>query len=82
MKMGAWSSTDFLMPMEDSDGDLVYTYMRHKSDGAMLDPCGHLALFKFVNGNAWGFAEGPDGDCAMPRQPHHAPHMAVTWSTR
>lgn len=59
---GAWSSTDFL-PMEDSDGDLVYTYAA-EIDGAMLDPM-DTALFKFVNGNVWDFAEGPDGDCTI-----------------
>lgn len=57
---GAWSATDFLA-MDDSDGDLIYTYVA-QMDGAMLEPA-DTALFKFVNGNVWDFAEGPEGEC-------------------
>ena len=56
-----WDGTNFLM-MDDSDGDLIYTYTA-QVDGAMLDPVDTLQ-FKFVNGNAWGFDESPEGECA------------------
>jgi len=56
-----WDGSNFLM-MDDTDGDMVYTYVA-TVDGAMLDPV-DTALFKFVNGNAWGFDENPEGECA------------------
>ena len=56
-----WDGSNFLM-MEDGDGDMIYTYTA-QVDGATLDPMDTL-LFKFVNGNAWGFDENPDGECA------------------
>lgn len=59
---GAWSATDFL-PMDDSDGDLIYTYVA-QMDGAMLETV-DTALFKFVNGNVWDFAEGLEGECTI-----------------
>ncbi len=57
-----WDGSNFLM-MDDADGDMVYTYVA-QVDGAMLDPVDTLQ-FKFVNGNAWGFDENPDGECAV-----------------
>ena len=56
-----WDGSNFLM-MDDADGDMIYTYVA-TVDGAMLDPM-DTVLFKFVNGNAWGFDENPDGECA------------------
>ena len=56
-----WDGANFLM-MDDADGDMIYTYVA-TVDGAMLDPV-DTVLFKFVNGNAWGFDENPDGECA------------------
>ena len=56
-----WDGSNFLM-MEDADGDMIYTYVA-TVEGAMLEPM-DTALFKFVNGNAWGFDENPDGECA------------------
>jgi hypothetical protein len=56
-----WDGSNFLM-MEDADGDMVYTYTA-QIDGAALDPI-DTVQFKFVNGNAWGFDENPDGECA------------------
>jgi len=56
-----WDGTNFLM-MDDADGDMVYTYTA-QVDGAMLEPVDTLQ-FKFVNGNAWGFDENPEGECA------------------
>lgn len=56
-----WDGSNFLM-MDDSDGDMIYTYVA-QVDGAALNPVDTL-LFKFVNGNAWGFDENPDGECA------------------
>lgn len=56
-----WDGSNFLM-MEDADGDMVYTYTA-QIDGAALSPVDTVE-FKFVNGNAWGFDENPDGECA------------------
>ena len=56
-----WDGSNFLM-MDDADGDMIYTYVA-TVDGAMLEPM-DTVLFKFVNGNAWGFDENPDGECA------------------
>ena len=56
-----WDGTNFLM-MDDADGDMIYTYTT-QIDGAALDPVDTLQ-FKFVNGNAWGFDENPEGECA------------------
>ena len=56
-----WDGTNFLM-MDDADGDLVYTYVA-TIDGAALETV-DTVQFKFVNGNAWGFDENPDGECA------------------
>ncbi len=56
-----WDGSNFLM-MDDADGDMIYTYVANV-DGAMLEPM-DTVLFKFVNGNAWGFDENPDGECA------------------
>lgn len=57
-----WNASNFLM-MDDADGDMVYTYVA-TVDGAMLNPM-DTVQFKFVNGNAWGFDENPDGDCSV-----------------
>lgn len=56
-----WDGSNFLM-MEDADGDMVYTYTA-QIDGSAIDPV-DTVQFKFVNGNAWGFDENPDGECA------------------
>ena len=56
-----WDGSNFLM-MDDADGDMIYTYVA-TVDGAMLEPM-DTVLFKFVNGNAWGFDENPEGECA------------------
>lgn len=56
-----WNGSNFLM-MEDADGDMVYTYTT-QIDGSALDPVDTVE-FKFVNGNAWGFDENPEGECA------------------
>jgi hypothetical protein len=57
-----WDGSNFLM-MEDADGDNVYTYVA-QIDGAALEPVDSVQ-FKFVNGNAWGFDENPEGECAF-----------------
>jgi len=57
-----WDGTNFLM-MDDADGDMIYTYVA-TVDGAMLDPV-DTVQFKFVNGNAWGFDENPEGECSV-----------------
>lgn len=57
-----WDGSNFLM-MDDSDGDMIYTYVA-QIDGAALTPVDTLQ-FKFVNGNAWGFDENPEGECAV-----------------
>ena len=56
-----WDGTNFL-PMEDPEGDMVYT-RAITLDGDMLNPV-DTAMFKFVNGNAWGYDEVPEGPCA------------------
>ncbi len=56
-----WDGANFLM-MDDSDGDQIYTYVS-MIDGSILEPV-DTVLFKFVNGNAWGFDENPEGECA------------------
>ena len=56
-----WDGSNFLM-MDEAAGDMIYTYVA-TVDGAMLEPM-DTVLFKFVNGNAWGFDENPDGECA------------------
>ena len=56
-----WDGANFLM-MDDADGDLIYTYVS-TIDGAALDPV-DTVMFKFVNGNAWGFDENLEGECA------------------
>ena len=56
-----WDGANFLM-MDDADGDMIYTYVA-TIDGAALTPVDTVE-FKFVNGNAWGFDENPDGECA------------------
>lgn len=56
-----WDGANFLM-MDDSDGDQIYTYVS-TIDGSILEPV-DTVLFKFVNGNAWGFDENPEGECA------------------
>mgnify|MGYP002620108338 CR=1 FL=1 len=56
-----WDGANFLM-MDDADGDMVYTYVA-TVDGAMLNPVDTVE-FKFVNGNAWGFDENPEGECS------------------
>lgn len=56
-----WDGSNFI-EMEDADGDLVYSYVA-QIEGALLDPV-DTVQFKFLNGNAWGFDENPDGECS------------------
>ena len=56
-----WDGANFLM-MDDADGDLIYTYVS-TIDGAAIEPV-DTVMFKFVNGNAWGFDENLEGECA------------------
>ncbi|MGB0171098.1 MAG: hypothetical protein ACPF8Y_03875 [Flavobacteriales bacterium] len=57
-----WDGSNFI-EMEDADGDLIYSYVA-QIDGALLDPV-DTVQFKFLNGNAWGFDENPDGECSI-----------------